>query len=179
MSAQHTTNRSTGPKTPEGKAISSQNAVKHGLRSSFVYVPVGLETEFDTFSDYYNQAFLTPNSSPAQRIMYDQLLRAGWIIERIQLALIAVERNMPNNDPLSQWNHEKLQKHLARTEASYRFFLKQLQSIQTNELLAQAIPELAEQTVPSLVDSKYVAREIKRTLKIRAEKSDLADLNGV
>jgi len=166
------------PNTPEGKAISSQNAVQHGLYSAFVYVPQGLEEQYDAFSAQYTAAFLTPTSSPAQRIMFDQLLRAGWIMERIQLALIAVERNMPHTDPLSQWSHDKLQKHLTRTETSYRFYLKQLQAIQTNEMMAKILPELADQTVPALVNSTYVAREIKRTLKLRAETADMNTING-
>jgi len=165
--------------TPEGKAISSQNAVQHGLYSAYIYVPVGLEPQFEDFHKYYTAAFLKPNSSAAQQIMWDQLVRAGWIIERIQLALVALERDMPYNDPISQWDHDKLQKHLTKTEISYRFYLKQLQAIQNNEMLAQTTPELADQKLPSLVNPKHITRELKRTLKLRAEKPVITAINGV
>jgi len=179
MSSQHTPNGSTGPRTPEGKATSSRNALKHGLRSALVYIPEGLKEEFAVLSEHYTAAFLKPNCTAAQKIMFDELLKAAWTVERIQLAMIGQGLGTATCDPISRWDYEKLQKHLTRTEASFRFYLKQLQSIQTNEVLAEILPELTERTLPPLVNSKYIANTIKRTAKTQAEKSDFADLNGV
>ena len=39
--------QSQGPSTPEGKAISSRNAVKHGLCSRFIIMPGESQAEFD------------------------------------------------------------------------------------------------------------------------------------
>ena len=40
---------STGPRTPEGKARVSRNAVKHGLNSSKLFVRAGEPEDFTNF----------------------------------------------------------------------------------------------------------------------------------
>ncbi len=45
--------KSTGPKTPEGKAASCMNSVKHGFRSSQVVIPGESEAEFDALLDSF------------------------------------------------------------------------------------------------------------------------------
>jgi hypothetical protein len=171
-------NHSTGPKTPAGKAISSKNATVHGLRGSIAFVPPGMEEEYDSYSGKLNAAFMTPQSSAAQRVIFDQFQRAGWTIERIYLAMFTSGTGVVTSDPISHWDYDKLQKHLNRMEASFRFYLKQLQAIQTSELLVQILPELADKTVPALVNAKYIAATIKRTAKTASDLSDEALLNG-
>jgi len=179
MSEPQTTSASTGPKTPEGKAISSQNALKHGLHCAYVYIPKGREEEFEQLNESYQLAFLKPNFSPAQSVIFDQLLKAGWTIERIQFAMIGLETGKTTSDPISHWDYEKLQKHLNRAEASFRFYLKQLREIQSNEILAEVLPELADIHIPALVNSKQLAAAIKRTAKIQVDNSKNTEINGV
>ncbi len=45
--------KSSGPATPEGKARSSQNAVKHGLHSKQILLPTESAEEFQALRDSY------------------------------------------------------------------------------------------------------------------------------
>ncbi len=50
-------NKSGGPKTPEGKAVASQNATKTGTYSSLVVLPSEDEAEFNALLDQFNRDF--------------------------------------------------------------------------------------------------------------------------
>jgi hypothetical protein len=48
--------KSTGPRTPEGKAASSFNALKHGMDAASIVIPGEDPAEYDTLaSDYHRQ----------------------------------------------------------------------------------------------------------------------------
>jgi hypothetical protein len=82
--AQH----STGPKTPEGKAASSMNAVKYGIlaRQLIVqgeYVQESLE-EFQSFwTEYHDQ--LAP-IGPLEEMLVDQIVALNWRLRRVRAA---------------------------------------------------------------------------------------------
>ena len=74
--AQH----STGPKSPEGKARSSQNALKHGFRSSRVVLSNESQERYDSLLANYIAAF-----RPAGQPEYDLVVRmvnAAWRLRR-------------------------------------------------------------------------------------------------
>ena len=77
--------RSTGPRTPEGKARSRQNAVKHGLFSSTLG-PAGEKfnenrAEFEAlwaeFSEYYDP------QGPDEALLVDRIATAWWQLARL------------------------------------------------------------------------------------------------
>ncbi len=82
--AQH----STGPKTPEGKAASSMNAVKYGIlaRQLIVqgeYVQESAE-EFQSFwTEYHDQ--LAP-VGPLEEMLVDQIVALNWRMRRVRAA---------------------------------------------------------------------------------------------
>lgn len=43
------TTRSTGPTTPEGKAISARNSTRHGLRARAIVLPGESQDDWDAF----------------------------------------------------------------------------------------------------------------------------------
>jgi hypothetical protein len=79
---------STGPKTPEGKAASSMNAVKYGIlaRQLIVqgeYVQESPE-EFQTFwTEYHVQ--LAP-VGPLEEMLVDQIVAMNWRLRRVRAA---------------------------------------------------------------------------------------------
>ncbi|HZM05708.1 MAG TPA: hypothetical protein VFC44_22135 [Candidatus Saccharimonadales bacterium] len=80
--------KSTGPKTPEGRVISSRNALKHGILSKQVVVR-GLnikesEAEFSALHDRFRQD-LNP-VGPVEEMLVDQIVTCHW---RLRRALVA------------------------------------------------------------------------------------------
>ena len=84
--AQITANRanaqkSTGPRTPEGKSASRFNALKHGLDAESLVLPGEDPAEYEAFvRDYY--ASLNP-TTPEEAFHVDTMIRADWNKRRL------------------------------------------------------------------------------------------------
>ncbi|MBC8392819.1 MAG: hypothetical protein H8E17_09690 [Deltaproteobacteria bacterium] len=72
--------KSTGPKTPEGKAIASQNATTHGLRSSRVLIASENIAEYNT----HRTALLKDLApvGPMETILADRIVKLTWQLDR-------------------------------------------------------------------------------------------------
>jgi len=72
--------KSTGPRTTEGKAAISKNAVKHGLLTRHDVITTETQAEFDL---YRNQmlAELTP-TTPMESILADRIVSLSWRLKR-------------------------------------------------------------------------------------------------
>jgi len=73
--------KSTGPRTPSGKAIASMNAVKHGLSSRKPLIPGENEAEFSEFTSEW-VCDLKP-LGPHQRLLAEQIIMAAWQLRRV------------------------------------------------------------------------------------------------
>jgi hypothetical protein len=72
--------KSTGPKTPEGKAASSQNAFKHGLYSEAIVLPGEDPEQF--FALRSDLAAEHRPQSLTQQLMVDEIAQHYWRIKR-------------------------------------------------------------------------------------------------
>jgi hypothetical protein len=73
--------RSTGPKTPEGKAVVSQNTVRHGLLSTTVYVDEGEEPDLERLrADFL--AHFQP-AGPLEALLVDRIISNAWRLRRV------------------------------------------------------------------------------------------------
>jgi hypothetical protein len=93
--------KSRGPKTPEGKARSSQNALKHGMRAEkYVVLP---EEDADEFADL--QAALIEELAPVgalQAVLARRVAVAAWRLaraDRIEVELFAERSWGANPNP--------------------------------------------------------------------------------
>jgi hypothetical protein len=79
---------STGPKTPEGKAVVRFNAFRHGLLAQDVVLP---GEEADAFEDLWNQvrANLSP-MGPVEEFLVDRVVNAMWRLQRLGRAETAL-----------------------------------------------------------------------------------------
>src|SRR5712664_503744 len=76
--AQH----STGPRTPEGQARSSQNARTHGLTARDVIIAPDEREEFEELLNDY-QTDVKPQCA-IQRSLFEELVGAAWNLRRIR-----------------------------------------------------------------------------------------------
>lgn len=73
--------KSTGPKTKEGKAIASQNALKHGLLSKDLILKDESSTEFDGFRQAIYQA-LAPLGC-LEEVLVEKIVSSAWRFRRL------------------------------------------------------------------------------------------------
>jgi hypothetical protein len=100
--------RSTGPKTPEGKAVVRLNALQHGLLAREVVLP---GEDADAFEDLWNRvrADLSP-VGPIEELLVDRIVNAMWRLQRLARAETA----------LFHWRvHELKANRLAKQASSY------------------------------------------------------------
>jgi choline dehydrogenase-like flavoprotein len=93
--------RSTGPKTPEGKAISSLNRFKHGCTGAFTVLPWESQDEFemliDSLRDEHKPCGVT------EMILVDKMAQALWLSKRAQmLQHVAFNQEIPVCDDPKQ-----------------------------------------------------------------------------
>jgi hypothetical protein len=73
--------KSTGPRTPEGRAAVRQNALKHGLTSMSPVAPGEDPAEFLQFLDHWTQSYLP--IGPAEEEVLRTAVVASWRLRRI------------------------------------------------------------------------------------------------
>jgi hypothetical protein len=105
-SAQFIANRSnaqqsTGPKTPEGKAIAARNNFRHGFTGEFTVLPWEQQEEFDrllnALRDEHKASDLT------ERILVDKMAQALWLTKRaLMLQHVTFNHELPTCDDEKQ-----------------------------------------------------------------------------
>lgn len=99
---------STGPRTAAGRAIASQNALKHGLRAEHNVIPGEDAEEFDSF-----RQMMLDDLAPAgalELMLADRIVAGCWKLHRagrIETALLK-ELNITPRDPDDPKQKEKL-----------------------------------------------------------------------
>jgi hypothetical protein len=72
--------KSTGPRTPQGKAVASQNSVKHGLRAENDVIISESEADFDLFRQQFLNE-LKP-TSPVESFLAERIVSLSWRLKR-------------------------------------------------------------------------------------------------
>ncbi len=97
--------KSTGPKTPEGKAIVAQNALKHGFWSQEVVIKGEDAEEFALF-----RAGLLEELAPAglmELILAERIVSLSWRLQRAErLQITAFEKVDQKDEPLPVMSQE-------------------------------------------------------------------------
>jgi hypothetical protein len=74
--------KSTGPKTPQGKAAVACNAIRHGLSAGFTVLPHEDQAAFDQMLENYRKEF-NPQTGHTT-FLVQQLAQSRWRLERIR-----------------------------------------------------------------------------------------------
>lgn len=124
--------RSTGPRTVEGKAKSSKNATSHGLSTGLLHVP---EAEREAFQQF--EAKLKESARPQgalERQTCDQLVHAAWRLRRLQTLmrdLYIEHQGDPLVTPEAAAQMRLLNRYRPGLEMIFFRAMKQLRELQT------------------------------------------------
>jgi len=152
---------STGPRTGEGKARSSQNARTHGLTAAQLVIAAEDREEFDELHDQL-QADIRPQGA-LQQILFDQLVAAAWNLRRILrmeaelTATTATYIDILDNPDLTA-KLDRLARHQTRIERSFHRSLRELKSLQTDAALAPTLPPDFLKRVQPLASKTQLAK---------------------
>ena len=156
----------TGPNTPEGKARSSMNALKHGFSSKKFIVMPGQEDDFNKL-----QSDLTAEVRPEGALelnLFHQLLRDAWTLHRVELRQLEMAESGrdPLFDPSCEKEFDRIERYHNRAQSSFHRGLRQLRTLQTNRIIQTVIPEpLGKGALPALVKPTEIVTLAKRTHK--------------
>ena len=152
---------STGPRTPEGKAVSSQNARKHGLSAKDLVIGPEDRAEFDELLAEF-QSDVAPRGA-LQQTLFDELVAAAWNLRRIrrmetELCVGAANYLDLLNDEGLQVKLERLARHASRIERTFHRTLKELKALQTNDAIRPALLRLGVKLARPLASAIEIAK---------------------
>jgi hypothetical protein len=161
--------KSNGPITPEGKAISAQNATKHGLTSSRVVLPHESQEAYDKL-----EASLTNRFKPADDLeseLVQEMANARWRLRRIEAMEAALfkkairqheEAGTPDAldaayaEVADSKSYRMLVRHAAQLRRAFEKAWKELKLIQEDRQLDEENEEVQNEP-----NSKYMERRIE------------------
>ena len=143
--AQH----STGPRTPAGKAVTSQNAGKHCLTSKYLIILSGQE---DAFAELESglRSKLNPNG-PLEEVIFKRAVESAWNLERCRHAEFNLHAyNGPDYDPLnssaSSLQYDRIHRYARESENSMYKAMRELGKLQSEQQYRhEAFPLTQEQ----------------------------------
>jgi hypothetical protein len=158
--AQH----STGPRTPEGQARSSQNARTHGLTARHLIVTPDDREEFDELLNAY-QTEVNPQGA-AQQTLFEELVEAAWNLRRVRRTETKLCSNISDLDLLDdeqiQKKLDRLARHKTRIERTFHRSLKKLEALQTNTVIQASLPSQVRKCIPALSNATEIAKRTQR-----------------
>src|SRR6266850_6687888 len=156
--AQH----STGPRTPQGQARSSQNARTHGLTARDLIVAPNESKEFEQLlNDYQTEA--QPQGA-IQQTLFDELVGAAWNLRRVRRLEVQLWSDTTGDDEI-QKKLERLARHKTRIERTFHRSLKELKALQTNAVFQEALPSEMRPYVPALSNAAAISKRTQQVAK--------------
>jgi hypothetical protein len=136
--------KSTGPRSLQGKARSSMNALKSGIDAESQIIRGENVAALDALAaDYYHRFHPT---TPEQRMLVDTLIDAEWLLRRFRKVEAqlwekeALSAYKPNQDVIlaqAYWSgvdrFARLQRRIDTAHKNYRTSLQELQRLQAEE----------------------------------------------
>ena len=126
---------STGPRTLEGKARVSQNAISHGLTAKHLVIRDDEREEFAVFQDSL-VADLDPQGA-LETITFHELLHAAWTLARLRRIEAEVSTGKVKDFIESETIAilDRLGRYQARAQRAYYRALQELRALQTSRAL--------------------------------------------
>jgi hypothetical protein len=149
--------KSTGPKTDEGKAASARNAIKHGMSAAEAVVMPGEEDIYTAF----REGILAEHDpqTPTETVLVDNIIAASWTLHRCRMAEIEVfdDSSDATRDPLlcdaADDRMRRIDTYTRRAESSLHRSLRSLQALRKERRALEVAQELAK---PRHVEVQWV-----------------------
>src|SRR5207302_4980619 len=132
--AQH----STGPRTPEGRARSSQNARTHGLTARDLVIAPNEREEFEELRNDY-QASVQPQDA-IQQSEFELLVGAAWNLRRARRKEVRACSDTTRTAEQLEKELDRLVRYKTCIERTFHRSLKQLKALQTNVVIQPTLP---------------------------------------
>jgi hypothetical protein len=167
--AQH----STGPRTDEGKARVSQNALRHGLTARHLVIR---DDEHEEFADLLNSlsSELDPQGA-VETVAFHELLHAAWSLHRFRRIEAEASRGSVEDftDPATTTVLDRLSRYQARAQRAWQKALHELRVLQTNRALRTLKLDQQEAAeVPAIASINDLTKQTHS--EVTAEALDLA-----
>ena len=143
--------KSTGPRTPNGKAASSMNALRSGIDAKSQIIRGEKAPNLETLKSEYYQRFHP--TTPEQRMLVDTLVDCEWLLRRFRTVEAQIWEEAadaifePDDDYIlgqafcrNQRELERLQRRINSTHRTYRNSLEDLQRLQAEEPASEPAP---------------------------------------
>jgi len=119
----------TGPRTPEGKARSSQNATKIGLYTARDFIREGDEDEYiEGFNDLMRE--LDPQT-PLEKIFATEIMSANWRLRRCRL----IEADLALQPEPDENRQRSVDRARAQSHVIVRRSINELRKLQTERVI--------------------------------------------
>ena len=148
--------KSTGPRSVEGKLRSSQNALKSGIDAESLIIRGEDRAALETLTEEYVDRFHP--ATPEQRHYVDILIRDDWqlrrlakvdtqIWERELASALKYDENAPHGRAYASGStiFFRLERRIDSLERSYQSALRELQRLQSIEVAVAQVPDLHPQ----------------------------------
>ena len=167
--AQH----STGPRTDEGKARVSQNALRHGLTARHLVIR---DDEREEYADLLNSlsSELDPQGA-IETVAFHELLHAAWSLHRFRRIEAEASRGSVEDftDPATTTVLDRLTRYQSRAQRAWQKALHELRVLQTNRALrALKLDQQEAAEVPAIASINDLTKQTQS--EVTAEALDLA-----
>ena len=163
---------STGPVTAAGKAISSQNATRHGLTSRHIVLPGEDPAEYDALRDSLVKHYRPANET--ERTLVEEVAAGSWRLSRARRHETAILKKLicdGSDNPEESFallfveqpkQVERLLRYITTIERSYYRALNKLQTLQNirkqEEREAAAVEAWASRLLPADSSNGFVSQ---------------------
>jgi hypothetical protein len=161
--------QSTGPRTAEGKARVSQNAVRHGLTARGLVI---LDDEHEEFAVL--KASLSAELDPQgalETLTFQELLHAAWNLQRFRRieAEVSTGEASDFSDPQITVVLDRLSRYQARAQRAFYKAQSELRVLQTNRALRSLRLSAEEEAqVPAIVSVNDLTKQTHSEVTAKA-----------
>lgn len=160
---------STGPRTEEGKAISSKNNFRHGCTGKFMLLPQESIQEFAELKEALNQEHQP--ATPTETLLVERMVEHFWLSQRAMRL-----QGFCFDDGLHQPDLQKLSLYLRYQSTHDRAFhkcLTELQKLRAEQRKAQKDAETEQRKIAEETRKQELHEARVRALHAKSEDQEL------